>query len=339
MVAADLPGSQYVITTPNMGFIPFPGVGYIDVRMRADARFGAEDPIQWPQVYCDNDRYCFLCCVPRLGHRLRPVGIWSPPIEPDFVAFTASTVPNLWSFSTTRISALGMAVRMIVEELEDWIKARGEHHQIQYLILSTNDAWERLSFPSTKRDLRRQYACLERFYCMSVAWLVWYGYWFTLPNSTQGMRPLQRDLMGAFTTDISIAQKLYRAGIPVWLLRREAELCEQEVVENIVDITMATDIVTDYGEYAGNSVYVGTAGHKALEAILYLGHRYLDVEALPFMVSSGLPSVVSTADTSELAGPSTGSSQNVTTAARADKQNSHRQKPCKSSIAEWLGLF
>ena len=60
--------SKYVITSPNMEWVPEPFVGLVQVHLRKDFRYGVEDPFQWPQVYSEG--FEFLSAVLRRdGHR------------------------------------------------------------------------------------------------------------------------------------------------------------------------------------------------------------------------------------------------------------------------------
>ena len=51
MAATLTDDSKYIITSPNVDWIPQPFVGLIRVFMRADYRYGENDPFQWPQVF------------------------------------------------------------------------------------------------------------------------------------------------------------------------------------------------------------------------------------------------------------------------------------------------
>ena len=54
---------NYLITTPNQDVIWFPPWGKRNIRLRADIRYGFDDPTLWPQPYMVN--YPYLGTIPR----------------------------------------------------------------------------------------------------------------------------------------------------------------------------------------------------------------------------------------------------------------------------------
>ncbi|THG97080.1 hypothetical protein EW026_g4855, partial [Hermanssonia centrifuga] len=57
------PDDKYLVTSPNVDWIPRPVYGMVSVSLRHDARFGIHDPILWPQVFVKQSRYSWLCAV------------------------------------------------------------------------------------------------------------------------------------------------------------------------------------------------------------------------------------------------------------------------------------
>ncbi|THG97163.1 hypothetical protein EW026_g4788 [Hermanssonia centrifuga] len=51
LVGASSPENRYMITSPNVEFVPLPIWGTIKLRMRADGRFGIHDPVNCPQMF------------------------------------------------------------------------------------------------------------------------------------------------------------------------------------------------------------------------------------------------------------------------------------------------
>ena len=73
--------SKYVVTTPNVDFVPEPFVGQVRVIMRRDYRFGENDPFQWPQIF--TGEFDFLCVLRRPTSRYG-VMWWAPDPLEDF---------------------------------------------------------------------------------------------------------------------------------------------------------------------------------------------------------------------------------------------------------------
>ena len=51
MVGYYGPSDKYVVTSPNMDYIPEIVYGNIEVFRRGDGHFGLHDPIRWPQMF------------------------------------------------------------------------------------------------------------------------------------------------------------------------------------------------------------------------------------------------------------------------------------------------
>lgn len=148
-------------------------------------------------------------------------------------------------------------------------------------MLSTKHAFDRLSIPATERDLVRQFVCLECNFCMAVAWLTWHTL-FSNPASADAPLDARDDLMGVFTTDPNIVQKLFHVGIPVWYMRRSESHGPGDVIISTVDIQNPIQIILHSGDYSDHPVYIGPPGIKQLEAVCYKGHMYTDLEPIPF---------------------------------------------------------
>ncbi|KAH6910556.1 hypothetical protein BKA70DRAFT_1424217 [Coprinopsis sp. MPI-PUGE-AT-0042] len=60
----DSTARQYwVVTSPNMTFIPFVVIGERHVKARSNGLYGFEDRTQHPQYYVDG--FQWMCCIPR----------------------------------------------------------------------------------------------------------------------------------------------------------------------------------------------------------------------------------------------------------------------------------
>ncbi|THG93337.1 hypothetical protein EW026_g7873 [Hermanssonia centrifuga] len=59
------PDSKYLVTSPNVDWIPRPSYGIVSVTLKHDAQFGIHDPILWPQVFVEQSCYAWLCAVMR----------------------------------------------------------------------------------------------------------------------------------------------------------------------------------------------------------------------------------------------------------------------------------
>jgi hypothetical protein len=85
----------WFITSPNMDFVPQPPlVCTRNMRIRADFKYGEDDPLQWPQPYLSSD--CHLGVIPLCPGPDDLMSImWWHPEPDDFVPSMAGTISGL----------------------------------------------------------------------------------------------------------------------------------------------------------------------------------------------------------------------------------------------------
>ena len=75
---------QWVITSPNVNYIPEPHIFDIQEHCpHADGCFGLVDCFQWPQKY--NKDYAFAICIPQKDNILLLEITWYTPTTDDFI--------------------------------------------------------------------------------------------------------------------------------------------------------------------------------------------------------------------------------------------------------------
>lgn len=86
---------DFVCTTPNQTRIFLPSMRKAEVRLRADARYGPDDPTLWPQPWVE--RYCHLGAIPRKPDDPNdPLSImWWDPTCDDFKSLDGSLVDGI----------------------------------------------------------------------------------------------------------------------------------------------------------------------------------------------------------------------------------------------------
>ena len=286
-MGADSADNRWMITTPNMAFIPEPSLGKKVVSIRADGHFGLEDPILWPQKFWMEGQW--LAAVshrPKYPkHHLQP--IWNDVSLQDFVL-------------STILTAFGRLCRHRQAELKSLVsklanEARTLHREnpnrygmlLPSVCKQMEEAYDHLDLPSTFRDIVQQVRCIQRHYLYTAAILAWYGEICCLSPMTS--HPVRPDLMGAFTTDPSIVQWLFSVGVPVWYMRYPHQISRNDVILSFERLQRSSDIVTDDGVF-GRVIYQGVVGFKQyFEAITRAGKYYFDIEEtpLPERISDG----------------------------------------------------
>ncbi|KAI0083266.1 hypothetical protein BDY19DRAFT_998708 [Irpex rosettiformis] len=259
LAACPTPDGKYLITSPNMSYIPMPVWGRLDVSMKADGKFGMEDPLQWPQAYIASSRWKSLMCIPRASHPRRRCDLWHVP-----------TVHLLRSF-----------VEELNRDVESFESSKGPNSHLRWLQLTMTNTLDCLEAPSTERDIIRQLAALERFCCMLIAWLTWDSAFSNL-SAVSVIPIVHADLMGCFTTSLSVVGELYHAGIPVWHMRLISTVTPSIHVVSCPPLSPPESLVTDSGNFGSRPVYQGPPGQAQIEAIIFCGSQYIDIEQLPF---------------------------------------------------------
>jgi hypothetical protein len=216
LVGAATDDGKYIITSPNVKTIYNPPFGGDrSLFLRSNFRFGDDDELQWPQPFVKD--YGHLCCIKRQP----PPGdamevMWLLPQRADFLPDGGVLcgvgklncwmlkdlyrwVDHLFERATSSkfsdaplVTQLVTTLRLLLYHLE-FISATFRATQI--VVRET----QRLSL-----ELRALLDFEELFRPRMVS---------ATPHR------VNTDIMGAFTTDLLICDALFRAGIPVWLIR------------------------------------------------------------------------------------------------------------------------
>ena len=271
--------------------IPEPVFGATHIVRQWNGHFGKQDPVCWPQVFVDDPRFRWLCAVRRDPYN---------KLDPDYIIWTPLTAEAVVPYSRAGVfgivaaafrERLGSVLQVQRERAEEFLKQNGENYLFKSLLLQMVDAFERLTLPSTTPDLIRQVACTQRFYLYVGAWLEFNTHLFPAytfrdpkpqPRNVSEAESVRIDLMGALTTSVEIAQKLFRAQIPVWLAREPDKLTGDDTVVRIVNSPISpSHLRNDPGVFPPAVLASEWAGVRHLSAIMCFATQYLDVEVAP----------------------------------------------------------
>ncbi len=267
---------DYIVTSPNVRFIPLPLYGEVVVSMKCDGNFGIPDPIHWPQIFSPNTRYAWLSAIQRMQEPASSTAhtMWQALHPDEFRILCNSIVRTIGTVSLTRREAPREFVGPLYNRVAAFERRCGVNQELRHLTDSMQDAFLRLDYPSTFRDLVRQVAVVQRFWKMSTAWLewhvkIWHNYVFESDPASHASHAdrTRKDPMGAFTTDIDVVQKFVRAGIPVWFMRRPETLTKDDVVVEVVSLTEPCQIPNTNGIFRSFPLFTGTADELYLAAI------------------------------------------------------------------------
>jgi hypothetical protein len=302
--------------SPNMPYVPAPPWGQLIVTAKTDGRFGMEDPIHWPQLYCPDSRFYFLCCMPRLTHPKRQLTIWRLPEPTDLCLFSPDSLQTLYTLVPDRLQNIRVAVDSLLQDVKVYDKNYAPLPQLRWLALSTDHTCQELGFPATQRDVSQQIVRAERLYCMSLALLTWGR--LTNNLSTPGHLPeVDRNLMGCFTTNPTVVSQLWQFGIPVWNMRLVDSLGPHICVVSHEPLNYPTALGTE--QDGAQQLYIGIPGKRHLKAVCYRSMIRVGIEATPMPGDYAPTNAASVSAT--LAGPQ-----------RTFKPASQRARPCNSYL-------
>ena len=257
-----------VYTSPNMTFVPEPHNGEEELRARADGRFGAADCFQWPQLYCKE--YEWAPCVPRRESHLHPDPLawaWYTPTLEDF-----DVLPTA-AFAVGRLKqekAVGVATlsQIASTRYAEWKKDRGSKKDIVAVLLQSlqHTVMVLLQHPLTFRDLVAFVAQTQRTFLDIYSFLDYVQVVLPRISFPTDPHPVRSDWMGCFTQDMAVCDKLFHAGVPVWLVRLDYSITDQTVIEKPVVFLFPDHLVCAMYSERGKSVqpfdllYRGTGG-------------------------------------------------------------------------------
>ena len=157
---------DFVCTTPNQTRIFLPSFQKSEVKLRADIRYGPDDPMLWPQPWVD--LYCHLGTIPRKpddpNDRLS-IMWWDPTLD-DFKSSGGSLVDGLGELSGSKLLSLRSRMSNMEDRIEDHKRAFPNTNSLLLLLArAMQDAFARLhSLKTTLTEMRVGVAEFQRYY-------------------------------------------------------------------------------------------------------------------------------------------------------------------------------
>ncbi|KAK7027779.1 hypothetical protein R3P38DRAFT_3267870 [Favolaschia claudopus] len=227
-------GESFFITT-NVDFIPvLPTIsGTHELLLYANMRYGVDDPIQWPQQY--TAKFPHLVAISREGARPELNAMHWGPKETDFVVGSAIT-RGIGKLVWTKVSP--------VCELANALISRCREHQAS-ATPETRSHFARLApqliqglarlqeFPGPFDKLRFVLACVQRTYLELDAVLEYATVYKPRMESLTPTDPTipVANCVGVFTSSVEVAQQLWGARLPYWLVRPTYVFSEEVILK------------------------------------------------------------------------------------------------------------
>ena len=213
-----------------------------ELKLRADMRYGPDDPMLWPQPWVD--MYCHLGAIPRKPENPddRLSIMWWDPTTDDFKFSGDSLVDGLGELAGSKLSSLRELMSSLEERIDDHKRKFPKPNQLLLLLVrAMQDSFARLdSLKTTFTEMRIGVTEFQRYY------LEVYGildYLEICRPRMDGEKPPAESIMncvGTFTNIPRIAQDFYNAGLPVWFMR-PSSVWSSHVKCNILEVVTPLD--------------------------------------------------------------------------------------------------
>ncbi|KAF9037168.1 hypothetical protein BJ165DRAFT_1408565 [Panaeolus papilionaceus] len=219
-------GAHILCTSPNQTHIPLPILGEEDVRLRANLRYGTADHTLWPQFVIPNTSH--FAVMPRepvaSDDSLAP--IWWDPTPDDFVPSYRGIITGIGSVHKRQLNLLQRVEAEMQKRVDRYLNASPKPtdnatQQISLQRYHMENSYIRLC--SLKTSYVETVFTVTEFqrYCLEILGFLNFMeiYRPRLAGSQLGSNKADH-VMGCFTWDSRAAQELFKAGVPVWFLRR-----------------------------------------------------------------------------------------------------------------------
>ncbi|KAJ7128578.1 hypothetical protein C8R44DRAFT_732908 [Mycena epipterygia] len=268
---AQIGAKHYYITT-NADYVP--AVPSLEtphaVYLRTDMRYGTDDLMLWPQQY--TPFYCHLALISKRGSRPELDVMWWTPTRDDFQVGSAVT-RGLGRLTQGRFSKFLPPVNELVPRCK---ALRGKPQGIPLFgqLIQQLLMWlEQLqTLPTTFPKMLFAITSMQRTFLELDALFNYMTVYKERMNDYMVSAPTDRSVrqfVGAFTSNPNVAQQLWAARIPVWLLR-EYILFDAENILAVVPLTQPSFALADpnaHGEGAPPALYTGNSTFDKIQAI------------------------------------------------------------------------
>ncbi|KAH9912637.1 uncharacterized protein BXZ73DRAFT_82260 [Epithele typhae] len=217
-VASDGFSSGTMFTTPNQTFVPQFGLAFQEIKTFDDGLWGAHELSRWPQQY--HPSHIHIACIPR------ETSVYAPKHDILWVGW----LPSYWTRTESDFGHVGVMDKYVIKQLVDAADdvlqsceecARGPadiRDRFNAVRLCLRITLDRLRLLPAVRDVVFSLAAHVQRLILFLAGIHVYMQ-VVLPrlNTGEDYRLEVLDVLGAYTNNPSVAQRLHLAGVPVWL--------------------------------------------------------------------------------------------------------------------------
>ncbi|KAF9456582.1 hypothetical protein BDZ94DRAFT_1315007 [Collybia nuda] len=241
-VGAAVNQGRHIVTSPNSKNIFYPPLGGDrNVFLRNDLLFADDDYLQWPQSFIPEVPH--LACIPRPPASEMPVSImWKLPDRTAFIVEDHGILRGIGKLSPQWLLTLKQVSGPLINRCKEPLF--GEVVALTAQLLNTlQDILHRLEHISTNfRSVQLGVRATQRVYLELLACLDYMEIYRPRMDESTHSRFAVSNRIGTFTTDVNICNRMYRAGIPVWLIRPSNSLHSIHIA-SVAPVQMPNDIL------------------------------------------------------------------------------------------------
>ena len=335
-----LDGQSY-ITTANADYIPLPPFGERQVNLRADSRYGDDDPTQWPQPYLAFHSH--FAAIPRPNTLSEHLIIWWTPHIGDYsISPGRGPVAGLGKLCQPRYNELRTSVMFLegrATKYQQSISPERKSPSIQPALKWIQQVLAQLhSVQMSFRHIQFVVRDLQR---------VWLDVWAIL-DYMEIYKPRMdgvalpglgvADTIGCFTINIRVAQDMFLAGLPCWLIR-QSDTFNDEKIFAIGEIVHPKDyIVLEPHKFNYPIIFKGPATNLEKYRLMETFARNFLCSRDPFAMSCTPSSLAEVSQPSTSSTPAVASSSATRHSTGRDFRGAVR-RPARSRKAGKFSVF
>ncbi|KAI1785584.1 hypothetical protein LXA43DRAFT_899421 [Ganoderma leucocontextum] len=212
--------TDFVITTPNMKWVPEIAVAHSEITTFDDGRWGRHEYSQWPQQFARDTFH--IHCIPAKPRSGGPGEVlWRTLRKQD------------WKPDDCGVVGVGFLDRNLEKELAEEASGAMKRFQDHCSDHKDHKGWDEIGdflvaclrhtldhlrcLPAVTGVVISLAAHVQRLTLELFGLVEWLGKVCERVKTKQDCRLLVLDVVGAHTSNPSVAQMLHQAGIPVWL--------------------------------------------------------------------------------------------------------------------------
>ncbi|KAF8992870.1 hypothetical protein BDZ89DRAFT_1053975 [Hymenopellis radicata] len=200
------------------------------VHMRRQRHFGQDDPLIHPQPYNPNHGHLAVIPYPLLQDK-DSTYILFLPINPsqDFSPLNSSQPQGLGHIKLDKRQVLTAECKSLRKRVARQCTTDAEERPDERGVKDDSFIWSydsqiryllgRLNLPALSEEAATVFTLLQRIHLELTARLEWLTTYRQFWRTSDARRRPLANVVGALTDDLVVAQNMFHAGIPVWLVR------------------------------------------------------------------------------------------------------------------------